>query len=975
MAEGAVNMKRALILTALAAIIYLAGVPGVVYALDPPHNTADPANKVACSNCHYTGSAGDNNLCLSCHNTANMGNTDFGLVQTHMYGGTNEIKCRTCHNPHYQRQATAYPTSGYIDTGTTTTVTPGTPTSTFTDSTPNKFAGKDYTNYILIPNTSYPTFMYRIVSNDANTITVRGTILLGTNNLYAGPGKTYAIKYGKMIKDIIATPISGQKQVKFFNNQGANSFADNDAVIDGICQVCHTQTQYFTNTGTLDGNGAHPAPPGANCKGCHTHKENFTASCTSCHGNPPIEASAGGPNGLADNNGASPGGTTGSTTPGAHQAHVTGQGIGCTFCHYGSTGAGATHNNGDLKVTLGFYLFNGAKQGGAYNGQTTVTYNATSTTPATTTSSSGALTCATVYCHSTVQGTGGTGAPVYATPSWTNTAPNNVQCGSCHKADGSGDGTMMDSGSHTKHVAATEYNKACSTCHNGAGANTSEHVNNVINVAIDTTYGGAYNGSASSPGNHEPGQGYGSCSSVYCHSDGKTTPTYVASVSWGGSATNCTSCHGGADGATGGAGTALSDNHALHTGVTYSYGCTDCHNSVASSNSTISDKGLHVNMQKNINFASSRGGAGASYTPGTGTCSTTYCHGTTSPVWGTSTTNATCTKCHGNPTAPGSYVLSKAAPGADGIGKDTAGQTGSVNSNVSTDAQVGAHDTHLRALNGYGRPAECADCHQVPTVVGDAGHIDSGLPAELTWSSIVTKNGVLSPAYDSGTGQCTNTYCHGNSMPKGSTGGTNKSPVWTDGTYLSGTPSLSGDCSKCHASPPATVSPHTGGETLSQCSQCHSHFNTDGTLNNAALHIDGLLQAAGGCDSCHAYPPSPGDGKAYIGTALLGKGAHTKHVNHLLSLTGYTLDPQNDTFTSAKVAAICGVCHDTSSSSNHMNGNDNRQMLIPASYVFGPSGSPAYNGTPGTSTNKTCSNVNCHFKTSPGWQDPATAGQ
>lgn len=964
-------MKRTLIL------IYFTVILGasVAYALDPPHNIDDPSNKVNCSNCHYTGSTGDNSICLDCHNTTNMGQTKFGLVQTHVYGPSNtEILCRTCHNPHYQRQATAYPTGGIIDSGTTTSITSSAPTSTLTDSTLNKFAGKDYTDYVLIPNTAYPSLMYRIVSNDANTITVQGTIKLGTNNLYAGPGKTYAIKYGKMIKDVVATPNSGNKQVKFFNNEGVNSFADGDATIDGICQVCHTQTQYFTNTGTLDGSGAHPAQAGANCTGCHTHNSNFTASCTSCHGNPPIVATAGGPSGLADNNGATPGGTTGSTTPGAHDAHVNSQGIGCTACHYGSTGSGGTHNNGDLKVTLGFYLFGGAVQGGAYDGQTGVSYNATSTTPATNTSSGGGLTCSTVYCHSTVQGAAGTGAPTYATPSWTNSSPNNVQCGTCHKGDGtSGNASLMDSGSHTKHVASTEYNKPCSTCHTGAGSGTSVHVNNLINVAIDSTYGGTYSGDAGDTGNHAPGQGYGKCSSVYCHSDGKSTPTYVAGVSWGGS-TTCTSCHGGANGSTGGAGTTLSGNHALHTGGSYNYGCTDCHNSVASNNSTISDKTLHVNKTKNINFAASRGGGGASYNSGAGTCSTTYCHGSSSPAWSSSTANATCTKCHGNPTVPGSYALYKAAPGADGAGRDTNGDTGTVASNVSSDPQVGAHDTHLRALNGYGRPAVCSDCHAVPSAATDVGHIDTALPAELTWSSLVTNNGGLTPTYNSGTGQCSSTYCHGNAMPKGSTGGTNKSPVWTDGAYLTGTRTLSGDCSKCHASPPTTVSPHTGSETMDQCAQCHNHFNADGTLNNAALHIDGVLQAAGGCDACHGYPPVIGDGKAYIGTGLLGKGAHQKHVNHLLALTGLTLDAQNDQFTSAKVAAICGVCHDTSNANNHMNGNDNRQMLIPAAYVFGPSGSPTYNGNPATTTNKTCSNVSCHFKTSPGWQDPLTAG-
>ena len=85
------------------------------------------------------------------------------------------------------------------------------------------------------------------------------------------------------------------------------------------------------------------------------------------------------------------------------------------------------------------------------------------------------------------------------------------------------------------------------------------------------------------------------------------------------------------------------------------------------------------------------------------------------------------------------------------------------------------------------------------------------------------------------------------------------------------------------------------------------------------------------------------------------------------------LSAKGDTYTSATVAAICGVCHDTTLDTNHKNGNDNRQMVIPSSYLFG-SGTPTYNGNPATTTNKTCSNVSCHFQASPQWQDIATQG-
>jgi hypothetical protein len=111
------------------------------------------------------------------------------------------------------------------------------------------------------------------------------------------------------------------------------------------------------------------------------------------------------------------------------------------------------------------------------------------------------------------------------------------------------------------------------------------------------------------------------------------------------------------------------------------------------------------------------------------------------------------------------------------------------------------------------------------------------------------------------------------------------------------------------------------------------------------------------------------------------KGAHQVHVNKLLALTGYTLDPQNDSFGDAKWQAICGACHYGATHETNLAGqSDNsaaRHIQIDPKYSF-DGNAPVYNGVPGTSSNvnlKSCSNVRCHFKDSPGWQDPATAGQ
>jgi len=37
---------------------------------------------------------------------------------------------------------------------------------------------------------------------------------------------------------------SGLREVVFLNQEGPNSYADGDAVYDGVCDVCHTGTKY-----------------------------------------------------------------------------------------------------------------------------------------------------------------------------------------------------------------------------------------------------------------------------------------------------------------------------------------------------------------------------------------------------------------------------------------------------------------------------------------------------------------------------------------------------------------------------------------------------------------------------------------------------------------------------------------------------------------------------------------------------------
>ncbi|RJQ45872.1 MAG: hypothetical protein C4538_07800, partial [Nitrospiraceae bacterium] len=88
------------------------------------------------------------------------------------------------------------------------------------------------------------------------------------------------------------------KAVVFTALTGANSFADGGAPYNGICEVCHTQTNHHQADGTAPGGQSHNS--GTDCRCCHTHAGGFvdqnasisvpaphnTQLCTTCHVTP-----------------------------------------------------------------------------------------------------------------------------------------------------------------------------------------------------------------------------------------------------------------------------------------------------------------------------------------------------------------------------------------------------------------------------------------------------------------------------------------------------------------------------------------------------------------------------------------------------------------------------------------------------------------------------------------------------------------
>jgi len=204
--------------------------------------------------------------------------------------------------------------------------------------------------------------------------------------------------------------------------------------------------------------------------------------------------------------------------------------------------------------------------------------------------------------------------------------------------------------------------------------------------------------------------------------------------------------------------------------------CASCHGAiVASDNRTIIDKNRHVNGVVDVSVENS------------------------------------CTNCHGG---------ANPAPPLDTSGNSTATASG-----------VGAHQTHVRGTE-RSRAVPCRECHLVPQKVLDSGHLDSALPAELSFSGVALAQGAK-PEYTSGT--CQSTSCHGAVFPDGyPTGGMNTAPTWTrvDGTEAA--------CGSCHGLPPPA--PHPAPSPGYPCHSCHADLAADDvTFTHPELHVDGIV--------------------------------------------------------------------------------------------------------------------------------------
>ena len=411
--------------------------------------------------------------------------------------------------------------------------------------------------------------------------------------------------------------------------------------------------------------------------------------------------------------------------------------------------------------------------------------------------------------------------------------------------------------------------------------------------------------------------------------------------------------------------------HAWHLQASPTHGvvdCSECHIVPTDANS-VGHRDTPLPAEVTFGSLAKTNGSNPLYSATDLTCSGSYCHGNATPLWTQPRSDAdACGSCHGLPPAAphlqradcatchgavidahrnfivpelhvnGQVDLSPmqcntchgtATNGAPP--PDVAGNT-----SVSFPG-VGAHQSHLQGSATHG-PVACNECHVVPTAWNSTGHIDTPLPAELTFGALATSNG-SKPVYSSATTSCTGSYCHGTFTPN-----------WT-------APRSSDQaCGSCHALPPPL--PHPQKEP---CSLCHGAvIDAQQNFTRPELHVDGTVQVVQNCTACHgnaANAAPPVDLSGSSDPSRIGVGAHQVH------LAGGNFSRP----------LACGECHvvpATIESPGHID----QGSSTPADVTFyGPAATQGRNPQWDHGA-ATCSGSWCHGPSEPSNQSPSWVG-
>jgi len=563
-------------------------------------------------------------------------------------------------------------------------------------------------------------------------------------------------------------------------------------------------------------------------------------------------------------------------------------------------------------------------------------------------------------------------------------------------------------GTHARHAGYStaaskrQYKYACTKCHPSSGY-TNSHQSGFKNITGSSLPGASYSPGRKVPNTNNPG--FGNCSNIYCHSSGRggglMGMAQYSSSKWGGQET-CLGCHGGRS--TAGpnyyparsvGNFSLSTTHSQHLKYpAANINCQICHSKTVTDAYTLKNyTGVqrHNNGVRDVTFSSAVSyGTYTSYksqetgSNGTSrTCNNISCHGgkTRSP-WSASTTNNsnTCVHCHGiNGTISGAdnRVFS---PGFRKQGTSTDQLTS------SADIRVGSHFKHLSSV--YMKNIKCNECHTVPASVFDGTHMGAtsrynsqtltfGQSSSAVWNGATGSKLAAFAGYTVGTAvkaaTCSSVYCHGNRLKNGETGGTYRKPYWNYSAMVNYTAPAATVCSRCHGYPP-TANNHSASTI---CSDCHTNISaTDNkSIIDKTLHINRIVEAKSDCNGCHKYDVTgTNPWLNTTGTDL----AHYKHITFIKNRIGYgALATTSQTFGSGENVAVCGTCHTTTLA---LHNNGSKEITFAAggaspytmgagtansmTLVFGGS-NPSASGT--TGVNITCSNLMCHYATTPNW--------
>ncbi|WP_284694454.1 CxxxxCH/CxxCH domain-containing protein [Geomonas sp. Red32] len=573
-----------------------------------------------------------------------------------------------------------------------------------------------------------------------------------------------------------------------------------------------------------------------------------SSTCSDCHNMPPLDA--------AYRN------LTSGGFVGSHSTHnpAVATATSCEPCHTGASSYLTGHRDGVIQISsnLNASPVAATYSKGTFFNQTSIPVMGS---------------CSNVNCHFEA-----------VTPSWGSaklTSPTG--CATCHGAPPSDGNHPSIIGAGKKHGDYYGTGTAsCVKCHSDhtLEATPFAHATSAGKRALMVGFlsapnsGGAYSGNLAYPA-YLPSQNpprNGSCTALYCHSNGAGGAAKVTPV-WGSTLpADCSGCHDTKRTTT--VATTLSGKHDRHMnpannaliGINNGLNCIDCHAKTVSSNTAIGTTSRHVNGL--VDYSSARGGGSAHYNAATKSCSSVYCHSNGNrsslvyvnpPAWN-STATLSCNGCHGTSSALGAPDYAS-------------GGTAS-----------GTPNSHAKHLAGATSTTACAPCHAKTVSATSslafkdytAGNYHLNGKTDVTFLASRAGAGA---SWNQATTTCSSIYCHGgNSIQWGAAapncqdchgGGANPSVADFSGTFWSNgtlsTIQMTGTGSWAdtgHGRPAASGNYPGSGNAAANftgianyCEWCHDSTISHGTATNPFRlrnFADPTWGLNGACMICHA---------------------------------------------------------------------------------------------------------------------------